>query len=92
MMAICHTAVPERTDGNITYQAASPGRSHFHRHSEWIYCTECCSVISPVHDVSVCQHNNLENKELNITRMANISSLWAFSCRLNIYHTVVVGH
>uniref|UniRef100_A0A671XQE9 Phospholipid-transporting ATPase n=1 Tax=Sparus aurata TaxID=8175 RepID=A0A671XQE9_SPAAU len=24
MMAICHTAVPERTDGNITYQAASP--------------------------------------------------------------------
>uniref|UniRef100_A0A674NX97 Phospholipid-transporting ATPase n=1 Tax=Takifugu rubripes TaxID=31033 RepID=A0A674NX97_TAKRU len=24
MMAICHTAVPERTDGKITYQAASP--------------------------------------------------------------------
>ncbi|XP_041653366.1 phospholipid-transporting ATPase IA isoform X2 [Cheilinus undulatus] len=24
MMAICHTAVPERMDGNITYQAASP--------------------------------------------------------------------
>ncbi|XP_071060706.1 phospholipid-transporting ATPase IA isoform X3 [Pseudochaenichthys georgianus] len=24
MMAICHTAVPERIDGNITYQAASP--------------------------------------------------------------------
>ncbi|XP_056625153.1 probable phospholipid-transporting ATPase IA isoform X4 [Triplophysa dalaica] len=24
MMAICHTAVPERTDGSITYQAASP--------------------------------------------------------------------
>ncbi|KAG7224805.1 hypothetical protein INR49_013518, partial [Caranx melampygus] len=24
MMAICHTAVPERTDGRITYQAASP--------------------------------------------------------------------
>ena len=28
MMAICHTAVPERTDGKITYQAASPGTSH----------------------------------------------------------------
>lgn len=28
MMAICHTAVPERTEGKITYQAASPGRSH----------------------------------------------------------------
>ncbi|XP_035017476.1 probable phospholipid-transporting ATPase IA isoform X7 [Hippoglossus stenolepis] len=27
MMAICHTAVPERTDGNITYQAASPDES-----------------------------------------------------------------
>lgn len=24
MMAICHTAVPERTDGGITFQAASP--------------------------------------------------------------------
>ncbi|XP_074529616.1 phospholipid-transporting ATPase IA isoform X2 [Halichoeres trimaculatus] len=24
MMAICHTAVPERMEGNITYQAASP--------------------------------------------------------------------
>ncbi|XP_053284420.1 phospholipid-transporting ATPase IA isoform X5 [Pleuronectes platessa] len=27
MMAICHTAVPERTDGKITYQAASPDES-----------------------------------------------------------------
>lgn len=27
MMAICHTAVPERADGKITFQAASPGRS-----------------------------------------------------------------
>jgi len=27
MMAICHTAVPERTDNTITYQAASPGKS-----------------------------------------------------------------
>lgn len=28
MMAICHTAVPERAEGKITYQAASPGTSH----------------------------------------------------------------
>lgn len=27
MMAICHTAVPERSDDTITYQAASPGLS-----------------------------------------------------------------
>lgn len=33
MMAICHTAVPECTDGTIIYQAASPGRSHLHEHS-----------------------------------------------------------
>lgn len=28
MMAICHTAVPERAEGKITYQAASPGTAH----------------------------------------------------------------
>lgn len=33
MMAICHTAVPERADGKITYQAASPGTSHLYEHS-----------------------------------------------------------
>lgn len=34
MMAICHTAVPERKDGKIAYQAASPGRSHLHQYSQ----------------------------------------------------------
>lgn len=28
MLAICHTAVPERTDDTIVYQAASPGMAH----------------------------------------------------------------
>lgn len=32
MMAICHTAVPERTDGRITYQAASPGQTDSRHH------------------------------------------------------------
>lgn len=28
MMAICHTAVPEREDDRIVYQAASPGKAY----------------------------------------------------------------
>lgn len=35
MMAICHTAVPEHIDGQITYQAASPGRSNVHMQTWW---------------------------------------------------------
>uniref|UniRef100_A0A8C4ELS4 Phospholipid-transporting ATPase n=1 Tax=Dicentrarchus labrax TaxID=13489 RepID=A0A8C4ELS4_DICLA len=34
MMAICHTAVPERTDGKITYQAASPDEGALVRAAE----------------------------------------------------------
>lgn len=33
MMAICHTAVPERIDNKITYQAASPGESNCSPHT-----------------------------------------------------------
>lgn len=28
MMAVCHTAVPEREGDKIIYQAASPGKTH----------------------------------------------------------------
>lgn len=45
MMAICHTAVPERAEGKITYQAASPGRTHIQTvHSDrsvWILSVQC---------------------------------------------------
>lgn len=47
MMAICHTAVPERTEGKITYQAASPGTSHTHLPAE--------TVIRRVHCVTTVQ-------------------------------------
>ena len=54
MMAICHTAVPERTDGKITYQAASPGTSHHREHS---YCRisviQFVIIYSLVYDVCV---------------------------------------
>lgn len=50
MMAICHTAVPERAEGKITYQAASPGRTHIQTvHSDrsvWILVYNKCTMIS----------------------------------------------
>ncbi|CDQ86001.1 unnamed protein product [Oncorhynchus mykiss] len=30
MMAVCHTAVPEKTEDTIVYQASSPGSSQMH--------------------------------------------------------------
>lgn len=46
MMAICHTAVPERTDNKITYQAASPGqsKSQYSKTTENIYIRPVSSL------------------------------------------------
>lgn len=62
MMAICHTAVPERTDGKITYQAASPGRSHLPEHSQRPLKI-CCLVISPVYDMTLFSVWGLKRKK-----------------------------
>lgn len=48
MMAVCHTAVPEREGDKIVYQAASPGESQI---TEWTY-SKVLKIIKTIYSTS----------------------------------------
>lgn len=79
MMAICHTAVPERMDGKIIYQAASPGISY-------IIC---------YYSVCLFTHSNLRSSKFtrllldsDVVCDVACSQIFIF----NVYPDVVVNH